>query len=87
MAIPICKWQMIEPNHCPRCGDSDITYTDSFNDGGYPVACESCEATWVEVWRFDYYEMDEGVVDNHAHVCPVDTACDCDIPDDKQEEE
>lgn len=74
------KWQMIEPNHCPRCGDSDITYTGSFNDAtakSIPVGCNKCEATWMEVWRFDTYIMDKGYADNHAHVCPVDIACDC----------
>lgn len=41
-----------ELNRCPLCGSDHISYTDSFADGGMPVACGDCNATWWEVWTY-----------------------------------
>ena len=51
-----------EANRCPTCGSADITYLESFYDGGVKVGCEDpdCASEWFEIWRHVRIEMIEG---------------------------
>ena len=60
------SWK-VEPNECPQCGSGDITYTKSYDVGWKTVECTKCEATWVEYWSFDEFEMIKGV-NNSKHI-------------------
>ena len=56
-----------EPQSCPSCNSSEITYCGYMECGSIDAKCDRCGARWAELWKFSGLMMIEGN-DNRVEV-------------------
>ena len=49
-----------EPQSCPSCNSSEISYCGHMECGSIDVMCDSCGSRWAELWKFSGIVMIEG---------------------------